>query len=201
MRWCAASIYKAPLISSYRGLSYSDPFGLCTVLDFADCKFITVSLSLGGGFGGKFKAGPVQGEAKALVLEAKGTLALGGEGFKKSGKLDAKLYSISGRAGPFHGGYSSGCSVGTDGNGECKNSATASIGASGNSGAVSAKGSATFNSTSVGVGARLGIVSGELDVDVIQGTMAAIGATVAVARDVWNFVRTSAQRTLLTGDP
>lgn len=29
MRWCAASIYKAPLTSSYRGLNYSDPFGLC----------------------------------------------------------------------------------------------------------------------------------------------------------------------------
>jgi hypothetical protein len=29
MQWCAACIYKAPLTSSYRGLSYSDPFGLC----------------------------------------------------------------------------------------------------------------------------------------------------------------------------
>jgi len=31
VRWYAASIYKAPLTSSYRGLSYSDPFGLCPV--------------------------------------------------------------------------------------------------------------------------------------------------------------------------
>ncbi len=29
VRWCVASVYKAPLTSSYRGLSYSDPFGLC----------------------------------------------------------------------------------------------------------------------------------------------------------------------------
>jgi hypothetical protein len=28
VRWCAASIYKAPITSSYRGLNYSDPFGL-----------------------------------------------------------------------------------------------------------------------------------------------------------------------------
>jgi len=42
MQWCAACIYKAPLTSSYRGLSYSDPFGLC-IWDGCIAEFLVAS--------------------------------------------------------------------------------------------------------------------------------------------------------------
>ena len=164
-------------------------------MDFRDCKFVSVSLALGGGLGGSFKAGPFHGQARALVAEARGTCEASFQSHCQ-GKLSAELYNISGNLGPIHGGRSSGCSVATDENGVCETKSSIGLSAEGKSGDVSTDASIETNSTSLGVGVRAGIVSADLHVDVIQGTIGEIGATIAAGHMIWDFIKTSPSRIL-----
>ncbi len=69
MRWYAASIYKAPLTSSYRGLSYSDPFGLCPIeVDGVPCAFAGLLAGGAAGFTYGLAAGAVTTVGSGGVL-------------------------------------------------------------------------------------------------------------------------------------
>lgn len=181
-------------------VNFADPFGLCTIEDFHDCKLMSLSLALGGGIGGSFKAFKIHGQARALVAEAKGTLDVDLKGPHVHGKLSAELYDISGNLGPIHGGRSSGCSVGTDEYGSCKTTTTFGVSGDAKSGDVSASGSIETNSTSIGVGVHAGVASAELNVDLYQGTIGAIGAVVAAGHMMWDFIKTSPTRTFGGGN-
>ena len=150
--------------SGYRCLNYADPFGLCSVKEWTDCKVWSISLGLRLGAGFKARAGGARVEAGTPSIGLTAELSTGARGHSGEAGLRVEGWS----AGVQLGSFTFGTEVGG-----CSDITACSDETSGD----------------VSTEATLGIVRVGVTVHAKQAATYAVGATLWAARKIAGYIK------------